>query len=106
MTRRGGAGEGSDSKGCIGAEHGKAWSKERGDVALRAALESAVQLRRGDEGNRQAEMANPTKCRESLQHPSVLATRRPCLPAGVRAPLINRMTTLMHAHRRKDQENP
>jgi hypothetical protein len=32
-------------------------------VDLRAALESAVQLRRGDEMNRQAEMANTTtKC--------------------------------------------
>jgi hypothetical protein len=35
-------------------------------VAVRAALESAVQVGRGDEGNRQAEMANPTKCRDSL----------------------------------------
>jgi hypothetical protein len=43
------------------------YTKERtGAVALRAALESAVQLGRGDEGNRQAEMANPTKCRDSL----------------------------------------
>jgi hypothetical protein len=37
-------------------------------VALRAALESAVQLGRGDEVNRQAEIANPTRCRvDSLQ---------------------------------------
>jgi hypothetical protein len=36
-------------------------------VALRAALESAVQLGRADEMNRQAEMANPTKCRDLLQ---------------------------------------
>jgi hypothetical protein len=28
---------------------------------------NAVQVERGDEGNRQAEMANPTKCRDSLQ---------------------------------------
>jgi hypothetical protein len=43
-------------------------SKERTDaVALRAALESAVQLGRRDEVNRQAEMANSTKCRDSLQ---------------------------------------
>jgi hypothetical protein len=42
--------------------------KERtGAVAVRAALESAVQVGRGDEGNRQAEMVNPTKCRDSLQ---------------------------------------
>jgi hypothetical protein len=34
---------------------------------LRAALESAVQVGRGNEGNRHAEMANPTKCRDSLQ---------------------------------------
>jgi hypothetical protein len=38
-----------------------------GAVALRAALEPAVQLGRGDEVNRQAEMANPTKCRDSQQ---------------------------------------
>jgi hypothetical protein len=55
MTRWEGAGKGGGSKCC------------RGAVALRAALESAVQLGRGDEGNRQAEMANRTKCRESLQ---------------------------------------
>jgi hypothetical protein len=36
-------------------------------VALRAALESALQLGRGDKMNRQAEMANPTKCRDLLQ---------------------------------------
>jgi hypothetical protein len=38
-----------------------------GAVALRAAFESAVQLGRSDEVNRQAEMANPTKCRDLLQ---------------------------------------
>jgi hypothetical protein len=59
MTRRGGAGKGSGSKGCRGAEHGQACTKERtGTVAVRAALESAVQVGRGDEGSRQAEMAN------------------------------------------------
>jgi hypothetical protein len=64
MTRRGGAGKGSGSKGCRGAEHGQACTKDRtGAVAVRAAFESAVQVGRGDEGNRQAEMANPTKCR-------------------------------------------
>jgi hypothetical protein len=68
MTRRGGAGKGSGSKGCRGAEHGQACTKERtGAVAVRAALESAGQAGRGDEGNRQAEMANPTECRDSLQ---------------------------------------
>jgi hypothetical protein len=41
--------------------------KRTGAVAVRAALESAVQVGRGNEGNRQAEMANPTKCRDSLQ---------------------------------------
>jgi hypothetical protein len=46
----------------------QACTKERtGAVAVRVALESAVQVGRGDEGNRQAEMANPTKCRDSLQ---------------------------------------
>jgi hypothetical protein len=68
MTRRGGAGKGSGSKGCRGAEHGQACTNEHtGAVAVRAALESAVLVGRGDEGNRQAEMANPTKCRDSLQ---------------------------------------
>jgi hypothetical protein len=70
MTRRGGVGKGTGSKGCRGAEHGQACTKERtGAVAVRAALESAVQVGRGNEGNRQAEMANPTKCRDSLQAP-------------------------------------
>jgi hypothetical protein len=67
MTRRGGAGKGSGSKGCRGAEHGQACKERTGAVAVRAALESAVQLGRGDEGNRQSEMANPTKYRDSLQ---------------------------------------
>jgi hypothetical protein len=73
MTRRGGAGKGSGSKGRGGAEHGRACTKEHtgavasGVSAVRAALESAVQVGRGDKGNRQAEMANPTKCRDSLQ---------------------------------------
>jgi hypothetical protein len=70
MTRRGGAGKGSGSKGCRGSEHGQACTnyKDRtGAVALRAALESAVQLGRGDVVNRQAEMANPAKCRDSVQ---------------------------------------
>jgi hypothetical protein len=68
MTRSGGAGKGSGSKGCRGAEHGQACTKERlGAVAVRAALESAVQLGRDDKGNRQAEMAKSTKCRDSLQ---------------------------------------
>jgi hypothetical protein len=43
---------------------------------LRAALESAVQLVRGDEVNRQAEMANPTKCRHSLQQRLPLSALR------------------------------
>jgi hypothetical protein len=43
-------------------------------VAVRAAFESAVQLGRGDEVNRQAEMADLMKCRglaTSLNSPSV-----------------------------------
>jgi hypothetical protein len=61
MTRRGGAGKGSGSKGCRDAEHGQTWHKDgTGSVAPRAALESAVQLGRGDEMNRQAETANLT----------------------------------------------
>jgi hypothetical protein len=72
MTRRGGVGKGTGSKGCRGEEHGQACTKERsGAVAVRAALESAVQVGRGNEGNRQAEMANPTKCRDSLQEASL-----------------------------------
>jgi hypothetical protein len=66
--KRGVAAKGSHSEGCRGAENGQACTKDRTRaVALRAALESAVQLGRGDEVNRQAEMANPTKCRDSLQ---------------------------------------
>jgi hypothetical protein len=73
MTRRGGAGKGSGSKGRRGAEHGQACTKERtGAVAVGAALESAVQVGRGDEGNRQAEIAYTTKCRNSLQPPRSL----------------------------------
>jgi hypothetical protein len=61
-------GKGCGSEGCRGAEHGQASTKDRiGAVALRAALESDVLLGRGDEMNRQAEMASPTKCRDSLQ---------------------------------------
>jgi hypothetical protein len=68
MTRSGVAGKGSRSKGCRGAEHGQTCTKDRTDaVALRAALESTVQLGRGNEVNWQAELANPTKCRDSLQ---------------------------------------
>jgi hypothetical protein len=78
MTRRGGVGKGTGSKGCRGAEHGQACTKERtGAVAVRAALESAVQVGRGNEGNRQAEMANPTKCRDSLQ-PTATPDVYPC----------------------------
>jgi hypothetical protein len=45
-NKKGGAGKGSGSKGCRGAEHGQACNKGcTGAVALRAALESAVQLR-------------------------------------------------------------
>jgi hypothetical protein len=55
MTSRGGAGKGSGSTGCRGAEHGQACTKDRTHAeALRAALESAVQLGRGDEENREA----------------------------------------------------
>jgi hypothetical protein len=44
MTRRGGAGKVSGSEGCRGAEHGQACTKDHtGAVALRVALESAVQ---------------------------------------------------------------
>jgi hypothetical protein len=47
MTR-GGAGKGRGIKGCRGAEHGQACAEDCTDaVAVRAALESAVQLGRG-----------------------------------------------------------
>jgi hypothetical protein len=67
MARSGGAAKGSGSKGCRGVEHGQTTQDRTGAVALRAALESAVQLGRGEKVNRQAEMAIPTKCRDSLQ---------------------------------------
>jgi hypothetical protein len=54
-TRRGVSGKGSRKKGCRGAEHGQTCTKDYTcAVALRSALESAVQLGRGDEVNRQA----------------------------------------------------
>jgi hypothetical protein len=50
--------KGSRSEGCRGPKHGQACTKGRtGAVALRAALETAVQLGRGVEVSRQAEMA-------------------------------------------------
>jgi hypothetical protein len=68
-TSKGVAGTGS--KGCRGAESGQACTKDStAAVALRAALESAVQLGQGDEVNRQAkvnrqaEVAKPMKCRD------------------------------------------
>jgi hypothetical protein len=65
MTRRGGAGKGSGSNACRGAAHGQACTKEpTGAVAVRAALESAVQLGRGDVSelrgvNREADKSQP-----------------------------------------------
>jgi hypothetical protein len=74
MTKGGGAGKGSGSKGRRGAEHGQACTKERtGAVALRAALESAVQVGRGDKGNRQAEMANLRNVGIRYSHDSALS---------------------------------
>jgi hypothetical protein len=59
MTRRGGAGKGSGSKGRRGAEHGEACTKERtGAVAVRAALESAVQV--GRASNATGKQKRPT----------------------------------------------
>jgi hypothetical protein len=105
MTRRGGVGKGTGSKGCRGAEHGQACTKERtGAVAVRAALESAVQVGRGNEGNRQAEMANPTKCRDLLQNAIGQPTRgheRDSVRGSLNAPGlasldINALTPLEH----------
>jgi hypothetical protein len=88
MTRRGGAGKGSGAKGFRGAEHGQACTKDNtGAVALRAALESAVQLGQAVEVNRQAKMAHPTKCR-------VRFSQRPC-PAGAGARSSCRAPCLM-----------
>jgi hypothetical protein len=68
MTRMGVARKGCRSKGCRGVERGQTCTEDcTGAVALRAALESAVQLGRGHEMNRQAEVADTTKCRDSLQ---------------------------------------
>jgi hypothetical protein len=79
MTR-GAAGKGSGSKGCRGAEYVQACTKDRtGAVALGEALESAVQLGRGDEVDRQDEMANPAKCRDSLQRDRFRIQMRPKL---------------------------
>jgi hypothetical protein len=75
------AGNGS----CRVAEHCQTCTKHRtGAVGFRAALESAVQLDRCDEVNRQAQMANSTKCRDSLQ---------PCMAMALSCVL----TPLVHA---------
>jgi hypothetical protein len=57
--RKGVAGKGSRNEGCRGAEHRQTCNMDRtGTVAVRAALESAVQLGPGQKVNRQAEVAN------------------------------------------------
>jgi hypothetical protein len=62
-------GTGSRSKGCRGAEHGQPCTKDRtGAVAVRTALETAVQTGRGDEASRSEQAGrngHPTKCRDS-----------------------------------------
>jgi hypothetical protein len=65
-TRRGVFGKGYSSRGCTGAEHGQICTNRPAG----AALESAVQLGRGDVVNRQAQMANLMKCRNLLQKTS------------------------------------
>jgi hypothetical protein len=68
MTRRGVAGKGSRSEGCRGAEHGQTCTSIRIERVLPLQpLESAVQLGRGDQVHKQADMANLTKSRDSLQ---------------------------------------
>jgi hypothetical protein len=70
MTRSGVARKGSCSAGCRGAEHSQTCTKDLAcncAVPFRPALESAVQLGQGDEVNRQSEMANLTKYRDSVQ---------------------------------------
>jgi hypothetical protein len=55
MTKRRVAGKGSRSKGCRGAEHGQACTKDcTGAVAFRAALESAVHSGEASRGGKQA----------------------------------------------------
>jgi hypothetical protein len=77
MTRRGRAENSSGSKGCRGAEQGQTSANDRtGAGALRAALDSAVQLGRGDEVNRpKSRNCSPTKCRDSLLQLSGLLAR-------------------------------
>jgi hypothetical protein len=62
ITRRGRAGKGSGSKGCRGAEHDQ-YQEKHWCYGCQGST-SAVHVGRGDEGNRQAEMASPTKCRD------------------------------------------
>jgi hypothetical protein len=94
MTRRGGAGKGSGSKGRGGAEYGQACTKEHtGAVAVRAALKSAMQVGRGDEGNMQAEIGNPTKCRDSLQ---------PCMYFAASQPLLGPSSGPLWTHKQAD----
>jgi hypothetical protein len=77
MTKRVVAGKGSRSEDCRDAEHGQACTEDRTSaVAVRVALE----LGRGDEVNRQAEMADLTTCRDSSKCPSYDATRRDRAP--------------------------
>jgi hypothetical protein len=77
MTR-GVAGKGSRR----GAAQGQTYTKDRtGLVALGAALESAVQLGRGDEVNRQAEIANSTKCTDSARVPGSVTHLMMSLPS-------------------------
>jgi hypothetical protein len=60
---------------CRGAAHGQTSLKDRtGAVAVRAALELALQLGRCDEVYRQADAANPSKFRDSLQANTVAHT--------------------------------
>jgi hypothetical protein len=72
MTKRVVDGKGSRSEDCRDAEHGQACTEDRTSaVAVRVALE----VGRGDEMNRQAEMADLTTCRDSSTCPSYDASR-------------------------------
>jgi hypothetical protein len=58
MTRRGVAGRDSRSEACRNAEHAQTCAQDsNGAAAVRVALESAVQLGRGHEVNRLAEIS-------------------------------------------------
>jgi hypothetical protein len=105
MTRRRGAGKGSGSKGCRGAKHGQACTKERTSaVALRTALESAVQLGRGDKGkpkwttlrNVGIRYSLPTAAHACTFPTAILYQNVPITWPGLQNPALCAITALAH----------